>query len=203
MNYFDVLLKTYSFQSSIVGICGIDILMPKPSFFAKMFHVIFLLKSMDPGKLSLTGYGESMQYWYKHKDKFYTEFLSGCNMSFKKDVISDLQPVSWLNNYSIGEDVYLSFKAGLSGKLLVNPLLKVKHHQSKVSRDKMSHVAFYDILNHHLFLKIRNKTKLAYILHSWTILGILLKTFCMLNFAQLKGYLHGIFYLLKQEKIHS
>ncbi|MEO8398891.1 MAG: glycosyltransferase family 2 protein [Ignavibacteriaceae bacterium] len=195
-NYLEILEKTYFENTDAAGVSGIDILMDKPNLPAKLYHQIFFLKSNSPGKLSLTGYGDSMQYWSCRSKNFYSEFLSGCNMSFKRKALLNVQPLSWLNNYSLGEDVYLSYAAGLYGNLIINPNLKVKHHQSPIARDKIGIVAFNDVVNHHQLLKIKKEKKWKLILQGWTVFGILLKSLCMFKFKEIKGYLRGVIFLL-------
>ncbi len=194
-NYFDELIKTYAENRGIVAVSGVDLLLNKPNVIVWLYHKIFLLKAYNPGELSITGYGESMQYWNGHQQIFSTEFLSGCNMSFRKEVIAGLQPVDWLDHYSLGEDVYLSYVASLKGEMIINPKLKVKHHQSKAARDKLEEVAFNEIVNHHYLLKIKNEKKSKQILHLWTILGILFKSTVMLDFRKIKGYMKGLKFL--------
>lgn len=196
-NYLDILKKTYEQNLEIVGVSGIDLLLDFPNIFKWTYHTLFLLKSGNPGKLSLTSYGESMQYWRKKTNIFSTEFLSGCNMSFKRISLLEIKPVDWLNGYSLGEDVYLSFIARNCGKLIINPDLKVKHFQSQTSRDKIEEVAFNEIINHHNLLEMQNAESWKLLLHGWTIFGIILKTFLSLNFKKIKGYSRAVLNLIK------
>ncbi|GBG57983.1 glycosyl transferase [Sporomusaceae bacterium FL31] len=194
--YLNTLSKTYNNYPHVLGIGGIDSLMSTPRKVGLLFNYIFLYNSGDPGKLSITGYSGSMVLWKAQRSIFQTEFLSGCNMSFKKDALRNLQVLPWLVGYSLGEDVYISSVAAKNGNLLVNPDLKVKHHQSSISRDKIETVAFTEVKNHHCLLKLKHATTFQHLAHFWTVIGMIIMAIIKGNCLRLKGYLKGLIYLL-------
>ena len=50
-------------------------------------------------------FGIDINYLSSKQDIFETEYLNGCNMSFKKEVIESLPYLKFFNNYSLGEDL--------------------------------------------------------------------------------------------------
>jgi len=191
-DYIEVLIDTYQNNSDIIGVGGIDILLPKYSLLRNIYTFTFLYNSLKPGKLSITGLNSSMNMWINKKNIFETEYLNGCNMSFKKEVIEDLPYLKFFNNYSLGEDLFLSIFASQKGKLIINPNLRVLHFQSPISRDKISNVAKMKIINHYKLLKYINKPKIKYILIYWTYLGMILASLLKFDLEETRGYICGL-----------
>nr|WP_255570702.1 glycosyltransferase family 2 protein [Cohnella sp. CFH 77786] len=169
--YLARLAAWYGRFPDIAGIGGID-----PSIRGNWkwdwFTRIFLYDSGKPGKLSASGYGGSMTKWASMKEPFPTEYLFGCNMSFRKSALLGLEPVAWLSGYSLGEDLYLSAWALRSGRLWIDPNLKVRHHQSHASRDKEEQVAYTEVVNHYYLLKLQQAGRWRRAAHLWTSLGL-------------------------------
>lgn len=69
-------------------------------------------------------------------------------MSFRREAIRSLEPVPWLQSYSVGEDLLLSRIAMKSGPLYINPALTLLHHESPSSRDNMEQVTYMRVMNH-------------------------------------------------------
>ena len=191
-DYIEVLIDTYQNNSDIIGVGGIDILLPKYSLLRNIYTFIFLYNSLKPGKLSITGLNSSMNMWINKKNIFETEYLNGCNMSFKKEVIKNLPYLKFFNNYSLGEDLFISMFANKGGKLVVNPKLKVKHFQTPIARDKKENVARMKIVNHFKLLKYLNKPKIKYFLIFWTYFGMIVASIVKLDIKELKGYFQGL-----------
>ncbi|EHL78622.1 glycosyltransferase family A protein [Bacillus smithii] len=196
INYLNKLLKTYMDYPECVGVGGIDGSM-KISKRWSLYTRLICFNSGKPGKLSLSGYTGSMTTWLSMKDCFYTEFFHGCNMSFKSKSIKNIPLVEWLKSYSLGEDVFLSYIASKSGKLIINPKLIVNHFHSAASRDKASKVAYTEIVNHWHLLKFKDAKGIQYLCHFWTATGLLFISIFKHPYKT-KGYLKGIFFILKQ-----
>jgi glycosyltransferase involved in cell wall biosynthesis len=198
-NYLNELMNTYRKYPEISGLGGID----KSIQISRKRRIITRLIGYDSGKagkLSSSSYGGSMYRWLDLKQEFYTEFLHGCNMSFKKAALLPLQPVKWLQSYSLAEDIYLSQVAIKEGPLLVNPKLAVQHNHSPVSRDKLVNVSFTEIVNHHYLLKTINANWKRYLAHFYTSLGLyILALFKSPERAE--GYRKGIKYLISKIKM--
>lgn len=192
-NYLIHLVQTYQDQMDVSGIGGRDRLIPPASLVWRLYGRFFLYSSGASGKLSASGYGGSMPEWSGMKHDFSTDFLLGCNMSFRKSALLGLKAVDWLQSYSLGEDIYLSYIAQQTGKLLVSPQLTVKHNQSPASRDKEEQVAYMEIVNHYYLLQLKNATSRQYMYQLWTALGLMFRAVLKKNLHnRIKGYWRAI-----------
>jgi glycosyltransferase involved in cell wall biosynthesis len=192
-DYLEHLLAIYVKHPEIFGVGGMDTLLRKSSFLWNLFSRTILYSSANLGGLSVSGYGGSMSKWSGIQHDFTTEFLSGCNMSFRKCAIHDLEAVDWLSHYSLGEDIYLSHVAKQKGTLMISPLLKVKHYQSPISRDKEEQLAYTEVVNHYHLLKIRNAEPRQFRYQIWTALGLFIRAILKKQLrARRRGYWRAI-----------
>ena len=170
-DYLQRLAAHYVENRTLAALGGVDQFI-RSSFAWRVFARCILFSSGKPGKLSMTGYGGSMVYWPKETMTFPSEFLSGCNMSYRREVLIGMQPCRWMLGYSLGEDLYLSHRASGYGQVLVDPHLRVLHHQAPTSRDRQDEVAQTEIVNHHFLLLNRGASILPQLLHLWTAAGL-------------------------------
>ncbi len=190
-NYFMTLKKTLADYPDAVGISGVD---QGLSYTAKGRAVMLLSgrSRLSPGKLSFSGFAAAMNTWSKHTNVFRTEFLHGCNMFFRKRYLSEVEAVDWLQGYSLGEDLYVSYLAGTHGNMYVNPALKLIHHGSPTSRDKIELVSYTNIINHYHLLKTRNKLNtFGYLMLRWTAGFLSLEAKIKNNEEAYTGYKRG------------
>lgn len=200
-NYLEQLYKGYSDFPEAVGIGGIDTAL-KIRYTLRLWEILTFLSSTHLGKLSLSGFGGNMAYWIDQPHPFVTEYLSGCNMSYKKKAISLISDVGWLNNYSIGEDLYLSFLARQSGNLFILPSLKVAHHQSQISRDNIKDIASSRIINHYILLHIYKAKINNYLCFFISFIGICIESISNRHRKDLLyGYLCGLLQIISHPYI--
>lgn len=197
-HYFSTLLQTYLDFPDCVGVGGVAIGM-RNSFLGTIRCLLSFQQSLSSGKLSLSGQAGSMYNWHKARKTFRTEFQHGCNMSFKKEAIKDLKPVPWLKSYSVGEDIYMSRMALKTGKLYINPDLKLLHHESSASRDNLEDVAYTRVVNHVHLLKDKNSGPIGYLALLWTTFYLILRERPKKNFPAIKGYKKGLKQIFSKE----
>lgn len=191
-DYLLMLKRTLSEHPEAVGVGGVD-----QGFICTTKGKLMMLLSgqgtFSPGKLSWGGFASSMNFWNKQKNTFATEFLHGCNMCFKVTALDKLKTVEWLNGYSLGEDLYISYLAARKGPLYVNPTMKLLHHGSPVSRDKEQIVSYTKIINHYHLLELReNAARIRYYMLLWTGGFLYINKRLQKNEAASTGYLQGI-----------
>lgn len=198
-DYLLRLVRIYQSEAEISGVGGRDRLIEPAGPAWSLFCRIFLYSSGDSGKLSRSGYGGSMPEWVSQKENFNTEFLLGCNMSFRKNALDALMAVDWLQSYSLGEDLYLSHIAMQTGRLIISPQLTVKHNQSQLSRDNDEQVAYTEIVNHFHLLKLKNAKARQHVYQLWTACGLLLRSVLKrdLHF-RIKGYRRAIGFIMNR-----
>ncbi|RED65082.1 glycosyltransferase family 2 protein [Cohnella lupini] len=197
--YLCRLSDIYAKFPDAAGIGGRDILLGT-SFIWRLFCRIFLYGSGKPGKLSMSGYGGSMTTWVDMNEPFQTQYLAGCNMSFRKQALRDLQPAVWLIGYSVGEDHYLTHCARRHGPVWIDPGLTVIHHQSPLSRDKVEQVAYMDIVNHYYLLQEIGDQSWRHACLLWTAFGFLVRSLLRKKHrGKAFGYWRGIRFLLQSQ----
>jgi len=173
--YLRRLIRHYREKPEMAGVGGVDRL-SKSSWQWRCYARFFLFSSGSPGKLSLSGYGGSMATWVFAGIPFHTEFLYGCNMSFRREAILDLPECEWLQGYSLGFDFFMTGIAARYGPVLVDPDLGVLHHQAPASRDSMDSVAQMQIVNFAHMLLLTGAGRWVPICFYWTWLGLYLGT---------------------------
>ncbi|WAH36825.1 glycosyltransferase family 2 protein [Alicyclobacillus dauci] len=187
--YLDCLLQTYSSDQEVVAVGGVNVLQ-KEGFLGRLIKQIAGLTSRNPGRLSFSGFGGSMSLWALQEETFTSEFLSGCNMSFRLGTIRNIAVPDWLEGYSLGEDLYFSRHASRHGKVLVNPLLRVKHYESPFSRQPSSHTAYSRITNHYNLLRMDHRRSVSKF--KIALSGLFLLASSVGKPQILKGYLKGL-----------
>ncbi len=190
--YLKRLLFMYRQNSLIAGVGGVDVLLPHYSLTRELYTRLFLYNSGVAGRLSITGLNASMYRWNDERDSFVTEYLNGCNMSFRTEALSGLPDVDFFSNYSLGEDIFISLFAQKSGRLYADPALKVRHFQTDVSRDRVESVATMKIVNHWRLLPYLKKPVYRYVSFFWTCGGMMLASLLKKDFEEFKGYLKGL-----------
>jgi glycosyltransferase involved in cell wall biosynthesis len=197
-DYIQNLMRTYEEYPQAAGVGGVAQGMSN-SLFGTIRCLLSFQQSPFKGKLSLSGQSGSMYNWHKARRTFKTEFFHGCNMSFRKEAIRGLQPVPWLQSYSVGEDLLLSRIALKSGPLYINPLLKLLHHESPASRDNMEQVAYMRVMNHIHLLRDEQSGLIKYAALCWTTLYFMLRERPKKNNSAIKGYKKALKALFSNE----
>jgi len=173
--YLARLIDHYRHDRTLVGVGGIDTLANEPTLAKSLFARTFLVAADSPGRLTASAFNGSLVLWKQQSTPFDTEFLSGCNMSFRRAALADLVPYEWLSGYSLGEDLVVSFHASRHGRLLVDPLLRVKHHVSPTNRLKRQQLAYHAVINSYEIGRMVRPGLVGRVASAWTFLGLLLK----------------------------
>lgn len=173
--YLVRLAAAYDRHPDASGVGGLDTLHVDKSPIGRAYRLLFLLDSGRVGRLSLSGFNASMYGWSRANRPFETEFLSGCNMSFRKDAVREMTPAPWLERYSLGEDLVMSEVARAKGPLIMDPSLRVEHHASPQARVPKTETAYTMVRNTYCLLRMRRSSWRAYPALFWSTLGIILK----------------------------
>lgn len=191
-DYITLLGGGYLKFQNVAGIGGVDILL-NTTRGRQFIKRLFMIDSGNPSKLSFSGYNHSQESWVEQNNPFISEYLSGCNMSYKKAAVAKcIVYLPWLNGYSLGEDLALSHFARQRGNLWVDPQLHVLHHHTPKSRDNPLEVALSSITNHYQLLKLYRSPLMRYIALGWTIFGLVTTSLIKMSSRKLKVYLRYI-----------
>jgi len=173
--YLRRLVARYAEWPDAAGIGGVDALTRPHRFVRCVFDRVFLFDSGQPGRLSPSGFSYSTRGWIAERAAFRSEYLSGSNMSFRREALRSVAAVAWLEGYSLGEDVYLSHVAGATGPLWVDPALAVQHHRSAAARVTDRALAHVTVMNPYRLLGARNARWWNYAALGWTLVGLVVK----------------------------
>jgi glycosyltransferase involved in cell wall biosynthesis len=175
-DYLERLLPHYV-ALEVAGVGGVDILVRPPGIVRSAYERVFLLSARSPGRLTQSGFNWSIAHWGDANSAFVSEFLSGCNMSFRRAALQGLEDHEWLDGYSLGEDIVVSLHASQQGQLIVDPQLRVRHHVSRANRLNEAARARSTIRNHHEIRRlIRGERLGARIAGLWSGLGMFLSS---------------------------
>lgn len=174
-DYLRLLVAWYREHPETAGVGGVDLLTRELPTIRRLFARLFLQDSGLPGRLSPSGFSRSMARWESQRFPFTTEFLSGCNMSFRREVLQGVTFLPWLEGYSLGEDLYLSLVAAERGPLWVNPALRVWHHRSPASRTSDRALSYVAVANPYHLLRLRKAGRWGYLALIWTTIGLILR----------------------------
>ncbi|GGF82132.1 hypothetical protein GCM10010912_29090 [Paenibacillus albidus] len=197
--YIRRMLDTYASDPSIVGVGGIAKGLSS-SRSGKWLGRLTCQMSASPGKLSASTLAGSLLLWSETKQTFETDFFHGCNMSFRRSALQDMKPYPWMTSYAVADDIYMCHLASRYGKLVINPEMRITHHESPSSRDKAGRVARATAVNHYYLLNLRKASTLNYAALLWTLTYLAGKSTLKRNFNALSGYAQGILFVLNPRK---
>lgn len=197
--YIRRMLDTYASDPAIVGVGGIAKgLSSSPS--GKLLGVLTCQMSPSPGRLSASTLAGSLLLWGETEHMFETDFFHGCNMSFRREALKDMKPYPWMTSYAVADDIYMCHLASKYGKLVINPEMKITHHESPSSRDKAGRVARATAVNHYYLLNLRKAPMKNYAALLWTLAYLTGKATLKRNFNAVTGYASGILFVLNPRK---
>lgn len=197
--YIRRLIETYQSDPGIAGVGGIAKGL-SASRLGKWVGVLTCQMSTSPGRLSPSSLAGSLLYWGESDSLFETDFFHGCNMSFRREALRDMLPFPWMTSYAVGDDLYMCSLAAKYGKLVINPELKILHHESPRSRDRAGKVALATAVNHYYLLALRKAGTAGYAALAWTLLYLTAKELLKRNMNAASGYIRGIAFILNPWK---
>ncbi|WP_151732924.1 glycosyltransferase family 2 protein [Paenibacillus tengchongensis] len=197
--YIRRMLDTYASDPQIVGVGGIAKGLSSSSS-GKLLGRLTCQMSASPGRLSASTLAGSLLLWGETEEPFETDFFHGCNMSFRAAALRDMKPYPWMTSYAVADDIYMCHLAGRYGKLVINPGMKITHHESPSSRDKAGRVARATAVNHYYLLNLRKASLKNYAALLWTLSYLTVKSTLKRNFNAVSGYVGGIAFVLNPRK---
>ncbi|WP_150272932.1 glycosyltransferase [Paenibacillus tepidiphilus] len=197
--YIRRMLDTYASDPAIVGVGGIAKGLSS-SRSGKLLGRLTCQMSASPGRLSASTLAGSLLLWGETEQTFETDFFHGCNMSFKRSALQDMKPYPWMTSYAVADDIYMCHLASRYGKLVINPEMKITHHESPSSRDKAGRVARATAVNHYYLLNLRKASVKNYAALLWTLSYLTVKFTLKRNFNAVNGYVSGILFVLNPRK---
>lgn len=185
--YITSILKIYSSHEDehLGGVGGRIVNACPPPVYWRLFNRIFFLDR----------HGALLPAHTLHFDKIrFVRALSGCNMSYRRDVFQKFDFDEHIPGYGLMEDVDFSFRASQEYRLALTPNARLEHKQSPVSRDKISKlVQMRNYNSFYLFVKNCPKTPLNLLLFAWSRIGMFLSSLLHYLSQGNPGWLAGFF----------
>jgi GT2 family glycosyltransferase len=192
-NYIQGIASVYEqdTEARIGGVGGA--IVPDPtlseSWLRSAFRRIFLLPSFGRGRIKRSGYQE---FAFSPREFLEVEFLSGCNMSYRREVFEYLRFDERLTGYSLGEDLHFSYAVSRRWRLVLTPHARLEHREAAVGRPVAKDKMEMAVLNHHRFFREQVAANpLDWLCYFWSLLGGLIWTLRHPGEGRLAGVLLG------------
>ncbi len=199
-NYYSSVMQIFEqdMDQSIVGITGAIDIRTHP--LKRVFLRFFGLESSQPGAVQPCGAVTLVRAGEIHKP-LRVQWLSGCNMNFRRWVFQKYRFDEQGSGYILGEDRDFTYPIGREYLLLALPEARLIHKKSPVSRSSVKKLGYMEIYNLGRFFvdQLSPKPK-AWFMLGWAFLGIFLKNLLSIvasnkrtaSFKQSLGNLEGL-----------
>lgn len=149
----------------------------------------FLLQGHGRGRVKRSGHPE---FAFAPAEQLEVEFLSGCNMSFRREVFAEIAFDERLSGYAVGEDLHFSYAVSRRWKLVVTPHARVDHREVAGGRPPGAARAEMAVLNRFLFVREQlARGPIDWLCFAWAAIGDLLWTMRHPAGGQLAGRVRG------------
>jgi glycosyltransferase involved in cell wall biosynthesis len=155
----------------------------------RAFRRAFLLEGYGTGRVKRSGHPE---YLFAPTEPTAVEFLSGCNMSFRREVFDGLAFDERLDGYALGEDLQFSYRVSRRWRLVLTPRARCDHRQAAGGRPVGGARAEMAVFHRYLFFREHvARTWLDGVAWGWAALGGLLRALRHPRHGRLAGTLRG------------
>ncbi len=175
-DYLGKIMKVYddNWENTLGGVQGTlyQRKMQKSTIY-NYFRKLFFASVIDGnGTLQRSGYPSYLKY---HPNPKYVEVFSGCIMSFKKNVLTDIKFNQKFKKYWWGDDFEISYRISKNYKLIQIPDAIAFHESSAPINEGMRKIWMMTVINRkYIFDKYLSKNKINYIFYYWSIIGDIL-----------------------------
>lgn len=179
-DYFEEIIRVFNEHPNAFGVSGYYLPALTPlSRWETILRMIFSIEHKAPNDARvLSAYGAV--YPSKLTKTINSEWLSGFNMAFKREVFDDLLFDENLSRYALGEDFDFSYGVHLTkpGSLYITPYAGLVHRVSTLERTPTKKISYMNQINHFYFnFKHFNRSFREKFTFAWVVIGIsLLRT---------------------------
>ena len=202
-DYIKAILEVYLKYPFVGGVGGIIQNYPKTCLVERLFKKIFFLSQSSHNKAYLlpSGYPCHLESCNKITE---VEVLSGCNMSYKKEVFRDFYFDENLKGYAYLDDVDFSYRVSRKYKLVITPNAKLIHNTIRKSTNEKYHEI--KIYYHYLiFNKLLTKNARTIAAFYISLLGNFIQStsasLVYRKIGPIKGFFKGILDIIHHEKL--
>src|SRR5262249_4464861 len=109
---------------------------------------LFLLDTYGRGVVKRSGRPD---YVFSPRARTEVEFLSGCNMAYRREVLDALSFDERLDGYALGEDLQFSYRVSRRWKLVLTPEARLNHRHTGGGRPARDEHQAMAVFNRYLF----------------------------------------------------
>ncbi len=129
---------------------------------------VFLLESSRKGVI-LSSFRNTMVFTAQNDVS--VEWLGGCSMSYRREVVQQFQFDSNLQGYSLGEDVDFSYRVSRKYKIIMTPTATLIHTKSPAERQSGKDWNRSEIVHRYYYVKKNLKKKKYLFAFWWSVVG--------------------------------
>jgi len=170
--YFIAIEKVMASRPGVIGVGGVDTNSQVIS--STFMQRLFLLGSKRPGALLRSGVNVQAGMVSSLSR---VDWLSGCCMSYRREVFAHLSFDTRLSGGALGEDVDFSFRAQKLGSLYVTPHARIEHRQSRTNRMSLDAWWAAEVDQRHAFVVGAGADGTSRLAFWWSVAGELLLSF--------------------------
>lgn len=161
---------------------------------------VFFLPRHGNGRFQPSGF-PTLIYSKNINEVIDTEFLFGCNMAFRKEIVDEFKFDENLHGYCDLEDDDFSYRVSRAHRNVYTPFAKLIHNVSPISRDKEYDKAKMRMENHYyLFKKDLPQTLKYKFAFWWSVIGLFVIAVVGINKEVLKGLMNGLINIQRNKK---
>jgi GT2 family glycosyltransferase len=155
----------------IGGVGGAQIPDPTPrqGLLRRLACRLFLLDTYGRGVVKRSGRPD---YVFSPRSRMTVEFLSGCNMAYRREVLATLRFDERLDGYALGEDLQFSYRVSRRWTLVLTPHARLEHRQTGTGRPLRDDYQAMAVFNRYLFFREQvARGPLDWLAYAWCALG--------------------------------
>ena len=174
--YLAAVARTFDDDRSgqIGGVGGAQVPDPTPreGLLRRVACRLFLLDTYGRGVVKRSGRPD---YVFSPRSRMEVEFLSGCNMAYRRDVLAALSFDERLSGYALGEDLQFSYRVSRRWKLVLTPDARLDHRHAGEGRPLRDDYQAMAVFNRYLFFREHvARGPLDWIAYVWSSAGAML-----------------------------
>lgn len=191
--YLDELARVYELDTArrIGGVGGAQVPDPTPpeSRFRRVYSRFFLLAGHGRGRVKRSGRAE---YNLCPRTETDVDFLSGCNMSYRREVFDSVRFDERLAGYGLGEDLFFSYAVSRRWRVVLTPRARLEHRHVGGGRPATDAFREMGVFNSYMFFREQvARGSLDWVAYFWASLGHVLLRSMTPSQGGVRGMLRG------------
>ena len=176
-DYFEQIVRVMSHDRSLGGVSG-NVIVGKKLHGVKwklrrFLMRVFLLNDFC-GRMTASGFGYPI-YEREVDQPLLVEFLPGCDMNYRRDILDGERFDEWFTGYSFREDVDFSYRVSRKAKCAMIPEAKLYHNYSTGNRLDIKKLKRMEVKNYYyLSRKYKSENPFSGFLFGYSMAGLLL-----------------------------